>query len=755
MSLTAREIYLTRSLRLIVRKEQRHGNDPLVATLNRNLMSLGFVLSQELTAVLSSNTREEIKAVSAEIIPVLEKMVGAHRKYRPMYPNFPRQVMEASDFELYTNAMMHYWAAAVRDALQGQPRLHGGPLAPGASPTPTTLKVPLRWLPEYEVEDREPLPNEEITLRVIHLGSEADFNAIFTRLAGANGSLSESDKAVVGWFVDNRREAIPLLLPPATPNKENLTYLVGSLLEYEVPTYLLPYLKTATDVLRVAVVLSGGDVSLAANTRFRRFKRKERRFILDALEAVPDPTEDMLRRPEVWKRLGRELRAGDYKARYPKTVQALDVVQNDRPFETYNGRVEASLIRGDVHSVTNLLSERPGDFARRLDHALRTAGPKWIEVVGTFRGVAHRVSTPVLLQAYAHFLHRDEAADHRAFFPKGSVSRVQVAAKPLPRLDAEVTGAVTDTIRRTLVDRFSSLPALGKVYIDPRLHQQFVPFAQRSASKSLRTLVRGSRLAMPDRKAVRFFVWWKEPKGQRTDIDLAAVLFDKDFGRLADVAYYNLQDYGCAHSGDITSAPNGACEFIDVDVDALSEKGVRYVQMVIYSYTQQPFKDLPECFAGWMGRTAVQSGEVFDARTVQDKIDVAGDTTVNIPLVIDLQERQVIWSDIALKSQGAINNSRNNEDNLSRMGKAIASLRKPTLYELFSMHAQGRGTAVGTRDEADTVFGLFEGTVTAFDADKIMSEFMTNGPDQSQVQEPPVVYCAEQGVLARGDNSGA
>jgi hypothetical protein len=99
----------------------------------------------------------------------------------------------------------------------------------------------------------------------------------------------------------------------------------------------------------------------------------------------------------------------------------------------------------------------------------------------------------------------------------------------------EATSTVRDTIRRALIDRFAGLPRLGKVYIDPRLERQFVPFARRSASKALRTLARGSRLAIPDCKAVRFFVWWKEPKGDRTDIDLAAVLFDEDFKRLEDV----------------------------------------------------------------------------------------------------------------------------------------------------------------------------------------------------------------------------
>ncbi|HEY1188812.1 MAG TPA: hypothetical protein VGE74_14250 [Gemmata sp.] len=159
----------------------------------------------------------------------------------------------------------------------------------------------------------------------------------------------------------------------------------------------------------------------------------------------------------------------------------------------------------------------------------------------------------------------------------------------------------------------------------------------------------------------------------------------------------------------------------------LREKGVRYVQMVLNSYTRQPYCDLPECFAGWMARSAPQSGEVFDARTVRDRVDVASDTTVCIPLIIDLAERQVIWADIALKSRGAINNVRRNGDNLTKMGKAVCGLVKPTLYDLFAMHAEARGTLTG-RAGADTVFSLSEG-VTPFDQDTILSEFMGDGKE--------------------------
>lgn len=752
MSLSAPEIYLTKSRKIVVKENgDQRCSAAAVATFNRNLISLGFACSQELTNALAGLSEETLGSLYEQVVPILKKMTGAHRDFRPMYPNFPKQVMEASDLELYLNAITHYWMAAIRDVAQGQPRLFGGRLMEGAATTPApveTLNVPLQWLPEYEVENREALPEQEVCLKVIGLGNHDDFWKVFTRLVGSNGSLSECDKAIVQWFVDNEREGIPLFLPPAIPQKENLTFLVGSLLKHELPAYLFPYLKTATDVLRVAVVMSGGDVSLATPGKFRRFKRSERRFLLEALEAVSAITEDMLRRPEVWKRLGRELRPGDYAGRYPKTLKAFDVVRNNEAFETFNGKVEAALIHHDVTTVTDLLKTRPGDFARRFDHLLRTAGEHAEVVLNGFIEVAHKVSTPVLLQMHAHFKNRDRMADHRSFFPKGSVAKVQVVDEILPPLpplkltgDESLVRFITRFVRDTLVMRFKSLPPLGRVYIDERLHKQNVPFAQRSASKVLRTIARGSRLTLPNTDTLRFFVWWKEPEGQRTDIDLAAVFFSADWKRLADVAYYNLKDWDSCHSGDITSAPEGAAEFIDVYLPTLREKGVRYVGMVIYSFTQQAFKDLPECFAGWMARQKVQSGEIFEARTVQDKIDIAGDTTVNIPLFLDLQENEVVWSDIALKSRGPINNSRQSGESLALMGKAITGLTKPTLYDLFDMHAEARGSSVDSPAEADTVFGLRDGTITPFDANRIMSEFMTNGIDQSEIQGD-VVYSA-------------
>jgi len=57
------------------------------------------------------------------------------------------------------------------------------------------------------------------------------------------------------------------------------------------------------------------------------------------------------------------------------------------------------------------------------------------------------------------------------------------------------------------------------------------------------------------------------------------------------------------------------------------------------------------------------------------------------------------------------------------MGKALTSLVKPTLHELFMLHAQARGTLTDQAEEADTVFSLEKG-ITPFDTEIIMADFM-------------------------------
>jgi putative cytoplasmic protein len=70
-------------------------------------------------------------------------------------------------------------------------------------------------------------------------------------------------------------------------------------------------------VLRLAVAMAGGDVSLTEPCRFPSLSRAQRRRLLGLLDAVGqiqdsrDNAEEMARRSERWNRLARRLRADD------------------------------------------------------------------------------------------------------------------------------------------------------------------------------------------------------------------------------------------------------------------------------------------------------------------------------------------------------------------------------------------------------------------------------------------------------------
>lgn len=688
-------IYLRRRSKIIL-PEGANGNELLplhyAASVVKNVEALGYGFTETLITACRELSLEQLTTLYQELITDLKTLKGAHRAFEPMYPNFPKQVMEMSRVELYINAIVHYWTDG-------------------------------KLFPASEAKERFPLL-DNTDLKPIDLGTQDDFEKLFGQLIASNTSLSEQDKEDVTWFVATYRNDIGALLPDAIPQKENMAFVASLLIQHtdDATSFVQTFCKTATDVLRLAVALSGGDVSLATNTKFRTFNRPERRVFLGLVERIPSATEDMLRHKGRWIRLGEKLHVGEFGKRYPGAAKAFDILRNDLPFTTFNGHVEKALAARDVEAALAKLTTRAGDFARRLDHLLRLNTGAQATVIAAFGEVAQKVSTPVLLQVRHHFAMRPNPSELRVFFPKGNVARAQGIENNLPPLPTDVCNSVVTACEERLVERFMELPPLGKVYIDPELSNYVMPFAMRSASKSLRTLIRGSKLPLPPGEVLRFFIWWKNGD-ERTDIDLSAVLLNSAFEYVDILSYYNLKGFGGCHSGDIVDAPEGASEFIDVTIKNLRKKEVRYIVMSVNSYSQQPFVDLPECFAGWMTRTHPESGEIYEPKTVHDRVDLTADTKISIPLVIDVVERKVIWCDMALRGHPNFqNNVHGNLKGINVTVRSLVELQKPNLYDLFRLHAIARGEQVGTPEGAETVFSV--ANETPFRVEEIASQYM-------------------------------
>jgi len=694
-------IYLQRANKVIVNRGQSPNpiSKAYLATAMKNIAQLGFTFSHPLMRTVRTLSKEQFASFYHQLAADLQAMAGAHVKYEPMYPDFPMQVMEESDAELYLNAIYHY----------------------------LTLGIP-----GHEAADRPPL-SDNVKLKTIDLGSKAEFNVMIRRLIQAKTSISETDRKDIDAAIgDADPDELDEILPSEIPFKENVGFVVASLMKHDKANLHLigGYFKTATDVLRLAAAWSDGDVSLAQVTRFRKFKRRERRLLLGLLEQCGQIAEDMLRYKERWIRLGEILHPSEYGHRFKRCEEAFDILRNDKPFTTWSGSVELAFQYNNVWTLIDLLTRRPGEFARRLDHLLRST--EYTDYVAlAFGEVADQVSTPVLLQVKNHFAHRTEPRELRVFFPKGNVAKAYAIPNTLPEIDAAVCEEIGALCEQALIKRFSKLPSLGKTYVDERLKSYKVPFSQRSASKALRTIVRGSRVPMGEGDTVRFFTWWKEgmvdgkPTG-RVDIDLSAVMYDRGWNYVEHISYTNLRSskYRAVHSGDIVSAPQGACEFIDLHIPTIVDYGGRYIVASLHSYTSQPYCDLPECFAGWMMRKKPGSGEIFEPATVANKIDVTADTQIAIPVILDLVERTVIWTDLSLTRYPYFpNNVEGNQKGMVLMGKAMTTLRKPDLYDLFMLHAEARGEFVDSPEQADAVFSVETG-VTPYDIERIMAEYL-------------------------------
>ncbi len=687
-------IYLRRQRKVYIEGINSSSRKYAVA-LNSNLESLGYTLSPALIKAVSTLSISELCEFYTVLVTDLKDMVGANVDFKPMYPNFPEQVKQASETELYLNAAIHYFGDWIGT----------------------------RILPHYEKEKREDL-NDKIEYKIINFGSEQDFELIFTTLLGAKSSITEADKADVEWFIKEYGDDIIRLIPDEIPLKENIALLGGCLIKYTnvFNEIVIPYIKTATDVLRLAVALSDGDISLAENIKFKNPTKPQRRLLLTLLENCKNITEDMLRYKDRWKRLGEKLHPFQYKNVFPKSCEAFDIIRNDKKFSSFNSKIEASLLSKNIDQTLVLLKSRPGEFARRLDNLLRITNNQ-DDVLKVFEDIASKVSNAVLLQVLTHFKYRNLPREIRTFFPKGIVSRAKAIEYNLPNIDEAVCKQVVLICETELIEKYKLLPPLGNVYIDEVLKNYTVPFALRSASKAIKTISRGSKLDLPEGNTIRFFIWWRDGK-HRTDLDLSAIGLDDNHNHKVDIAYYNLKGIGGYHSGDITSAPSGASEFIDIDVELFLKEQIRYVVMCVNSFTSQPFYDLPECFAGFMVRQFANSGEIYDPKTVENKFDLTANTQLAIPMIIDLLERKVHWTDIGIREHNLYsNNVANNMRSITIIAKAMTSLVKPNTYDLFNLHLKARGYKVTNITNANTIFALDKGT-TPFDADKIISTYI-------------------------------
>ncbi|MET7420145.1 hypothetical protein [Dactylosporangium sp. NPDC005555] len=126
-------------------------------------------------------------------------------------------------------------------------------------------------------------------------------------------------------------------LPARIPGRQAKAHLLAWLLDEPATAGRAePYVDTATDVLRVLIVRSGGTGSIADRPRLATVPRPLRRTLLALLDRRPvaRTVDDMRRHPRAWVAAGEKLHPATHAARYPNAAHAFATIRGGNP----NGR---------------------------------------------------------------------------------------------------------------------------------------------------------------------------------------------------------------------------------------------------------------------------------------------------------------------------------------------------------------------------------------------------------------------------------
>ncbi len=608
--------------------------------------------------------------------------------------------------------------------------------------------------------------------RLTRLSLGTDPEAVASRmvrhLASRSSVLSPAEVTALKMLASSFGTRILDWLPPRIPVKETLAHVMGLLLRdvrttADVLAHAATHVKTATDVLRVLVAWADGNPDLSVKVPLKSPPRPVRRAVLRMLDGFSslNLTEDLQRHPGLWKAQAKLLHVFEEWQRHPKVALAFAVLRGtvlaletpmgaavlglagEHPaaferqeadggvrlsFRSWASQVEAALGTGDLRGALRLLRQRPGELLRRLDHVTRLSlarsggAPLEPELLASLEGVLPRATPAMLFAVAAHLRQRHKPFARRVFFPKGEATHAWGMEDRRPLLPGDAIGQLVAPLERELLLRAERLPSFPMAVLDEALADLLMPMSEKTASRALVAVPRGSLLPLPEGQFLRFFVHWTEPKDTRVDLDLSVAFYDKDWWLvdLCDFTNLRLADDAAVHSGDVTSGPLplGGAEFLDVHAPRLLAQGVRYAIPVVFSYNSVSFDRMEDAFAGFMVRDG-EGGAHFDARAVEQRFDLQGKAQISVPLVIDLAEKQLRWVDVKVPPEDGFQSVRRSRGELAHLGKDTLAYfgtgARPTLWQLACLHAAARSRTVQVRrrDGSVSVLKRAEGEETA------------------------------------------
>ena len=685
--------------------------------------SLGFAIEKNSIELLKNFSKSTLKNFYFETIELLKEAKGDNVNHIVFYENFPN-LENISQEEYILRAILHYHTSDEENYgyMARDIKRNARPL----------LKDKVDLIPLKILK-----ADEAIKVLVEYA------NKMFESKTAITLTMQKTLKLLVNDFAS-------LISPSEIPFKENLAFYVYCMKEVAktlgvsegtILSHInLNFIKTSTDLLRVYVAFSNGDITLIRNTKFlslNRIGRKTILRILDNMSANSDYTiDDIVSHDFLWKKALEKLHVGDYFNIFPNAYKVATMLRND-DYKTYNASLVLAYREKNIKELVKLLSIKPGVFARSIDYVLRSFENDENFILKAFEKIADKVSSTVLLQLWEFYKNRN-LYDTRIFIIKGNFnSFIKEIEDTRKSISKETVNKVLTIIEKTLSSIYAKKEPIEKVYLDESMKNFSIPINCRNASEGYKTLTFGTRIKLENsrKSIIRFFTHWKNNDnlssfyGGRIDIDLSLQLFDEKFNNVAVLSWHNMSGgatFNSFHSGDITSAPNGASEFIDLNYKEARKVG-RYAVVCNNVYTGQDFADIPECFSGVMFKNDKgKTGEIFQGNLVKHKFDLTQKgSSQNLAFVIDLKTLEMIWVDFPYSSTQSYSVAANLSSNLNIVSTIKRALQiHMNMYDLIKLHKNHIEFCKNKSDAKYIIGDVSKTNLSPYDIEKISSYWL-------------------------------
>ncbi len=524
-------------------------------TVNEELSQMGFTLTAEDVLRLS-------KSAELDTFPSLLRAAMPDVKAAPMYPDFPKQMMDITEAQFRFIQMLHYLSTYGMEQLTGEPVLQG-------------------WLPQLAATEKVEAPRVFLQAKTLELiAAEELYTLPVQRILSKCERMTDKELLLV-------QEAVPHLTAEAlsmldVPFKQNLLLVFQSIFR---DAHLAREEKLA---MLQGLCAHTGDVWKCVDYTLVHegfhFRTSQKRLLVQLLERYPaaDFISNLILSRKKAARTELMLRYLDFN-QYAKSPAHLQAVADLRSGKLHSWEAQAKHLIDQNHpDALSFLAQHPGTMLRMLAWLIRK-GYAAEDLLAHLQPHAAQLRPQTLVRLLTVFGERMTVPAVTVDFDEG---RVQ---------EAKAVYEICEVLLRGWLER-TDTPLKGKkVWLEEGQFSLADSVIETNDKSDEGGYVRsGMAYRIPeDIRFLRFFVYWNDEERVDVDLHLGGKFLDGSpifIGWSSD-----WKDQGLAFSGDITHSD--AAEFIDIDMTA----PIAHVTANINLYYGKPcFKEVEECFVGMM-----------------------------------------------------------------------------------------------------------------------------------------------------------